>query len=130
MNKRILVIHTFGLGDLILFTPFINYLKKKFKYSTIDFFLSENHTKQVLQGNKSINKIYCSDNSYIKILKKIYEIRNNNYDLTITTTGCSTWKSSLFSFLVCKKERVGEFVNFPSPFYTSQIKRDIKIHFF
>jgi lipopolysaccharide heptosyltransferase II len=81
-KKNILVIRLSSLGDILLTTPFIRSINKKYPDIKIDFILKEQY-KEILQFNPYISKVYeykkaAKDRKLLfKILKK------NKYDLVI-----------------------------------------------
>jgi len=75
--KKILVTLPIGIGDVLMCTPAIRALRKKFKKAQIDCLCHE-WSKEVLEGNKNIdnilveNRIYCTHNPFLlyKIARK------------------------------------------------------------
>jgi len=77
--KKILVINTFGIGDVLFTTPFIVSLKKNFPACFIGY-LGNKRTSQFLAGHSNIDAIYeyerdefkgLYDSSKIKFLSKL-----------------------------------------------------------
>jgi ADP-heptose:LPS heptosyltransferase len=127
--KKILIIHTFGLGDLILFAPFISLIKKNFPSHEIDFFSFERHAIEPIKYSNDIKNFYIADKSYIKSLKIALFLRNK-YQYSIVTTGSSPFKLSIFSKIINAKIAIGEYTKIKTPFYNFQLKRNIRRHFF
>lgn len=78
--NTVLVIRLSSLGDILLTTPLIRSLKKKYPYIKIDFILREEY-QDLLKFNPQINKLFLfrkeTNEHFIK------EIKGNNYDLVI-----------------------------------------------
>jgi lipopolysaccharide heptosyltransferase II len=81
---RILIIRLSSIGDVLLTTPAIRLLKKKFPGSRIDFVV-KNEFAELLIYNSHLDQFYLFDkNDNYKALKEIkQEIRNENYDLIV-----------------------------------------------
>ena len=81
---KILIIRFSSIGDVILTTPAIRHLKKKFPDSTIDFVIKKEFS-ELLIHHPGINKFYIYDkNSNFNALKDIkQEIKAERYDLIL-----------------------------------------------
>ena len=83
--KRILIIQTAFLGDVILATPVVSELKRLFPESHIDFLLKKGN-ESLLANSPHINHVYVLDKSTGKwkaIRALIKQFRKENYDLVI-----------------------------------------------
>ena len=125
---KILIIHTFGLGDMIMFTPTMTYLKQRYPTAGIDFIVFQRFAAEPVKYCKFVNNIYYSDFSIKGILKMGLYLRKQNYDISICTSGANPLKLSIYSYLVGAKKRIGEYRNFQLPFYTKQIKYEENFH--
>jgi heptosyltransferase-3 len=97
---RVLVIQLRRIGDILLTTPVLPYLKKAFPGATIDF-LAEKAGRTVLDSNPHVSKLIIYDPA--QAWKHIKEIRGTKYDIVFDflnnprssiLTGCSgaQWK--------------------------------------
>lgn len=75
--KRILIIRLSSLGDVILTTPVIRALKKKYSNHHIDFLVRSQYS-DVLKYNPYLEKIYEFNTEHIDEL--VSELKQNNYD--------------------------------------------------
>ena len=86
--QNILIIKTHAIGDVLLVTPSIRYVREKFSKAKISLLVG-NWSKEVIEGNPFIDKLISFDDSIllkkkvIKFLKLIYELRKQKYDLCI-----------------------------------------------
>jgi heptosyltransferase-2 len=95
--KRILLIQTAFIGDVILATPLIEALHNEFPNAAIDFLLRKGN-EGLLNNHPYIRNIIVWDKKagkYSQMLKIIGTLRNNRYDLAINlqrflTTGIFT----------------------------------------
>ncbi len=106
---KILFIHTWGLGDLIILTPALKALKEKYPDCQIDFLITEKAAKFPINKCNLINKIYHCKNDLKDFLKLVPQIRKEKYDYGLATTGISPRKSQLFLALLNIKYPIGEF---------------------
>jgi len=106
--KKILVIRSGGIGDVLMTTPLIRAIKNKYPDSKIDYLVG-NWSKEVLEGNKAINEIISFDDEII-FKKKLFRIfslikKLKKYDLCLVLD--KSWQWSLFGFFVGSKFRIG-----------------------
>jgi ADP-heptose:LPS heptosyltransferase len=83
--KRILIIQTAFIGDVILATPLIEKLKRFYPKSEIDFLLRKGN-EGLLKDHPKINQILIWDkknSKYNSLAKLGREVRSNKYDLLI-----------------------------------------------
>lgn len=125
--KKILVIHTFGIGDLIMFTPALSILEKYNTDFKIDFLLTQKGCKSVLENNKNINNIMLSTLSIKDLIKTGLKLRKNKYDISLITTGVKPWKAMIFSLLIGAKVKIGEYRKIKI-IYDKMVKYNKKLH--
>lgn len=126
--KEILIIHTFGLGDMIMFTPTLREIIKKCPDAKIDFLVFQKFAVHPIKDCKEINKIYRTSFEIIDLLKIVFKLRKNRYDISFVTSGTNPLKAGFFSFLIGAKERIGEYRKYPILFFTKNIKYMEKKH--
>ena len=84
--KKILVVQTAFIGDVILITPLLKAIKKLYPIALLDVMVIP-QTSGVLQNNPNINKIILFDkrkNKIISFIKTLLLIKKNKYDIVIT----------------------------------------------
>ncbi|MBK7980204.1 MAG: lipopolysaccharide heptosyltransferase II [Ignavibacteriae bacterium] len=105
--KRILLIQTAFIGDVILITPLIKAAKELFPNALLDI-IAIPQTANILENNPNINSIIIFNKkesklkSFLRILKKIY---SNKYDIAILPHSSLT--SVLLVYLGFVKIRIG-----------------------
>jgi heptosyltransferase-2 len=105
--KRILLVHTAFLGDIILATPLIRETRKLFPGARIDF-LTTPATYDLVKNNPHLDQIILFDKHNHKLLnffKLIPRLIRNKYDLAITPHSHLTTNFLLLFSLI--PERVG-----------------------
>jgi len=83
--KKIIIIQTAFLGDVILATPVIAELKRIFPTVEIDFLLRKGN-ESLLANNPHLRSVFTLDKSkgkYKSILQLIKQLKTEKYDLTI-----------------------------------------------
>lgn len=125
---NILVIHTWGIGDLLMATPAFCSIKKAHPEYQIDVLVAQPASRLVLINNPNIrNVIVCKHNpiSFLFVLFKLYR----KYDISLVTSGVNPLKGSLFSFLTGAEMRIGETrIGHTFSFYTKTIPFDPLMH--
>ena len=105
--KKILIIHTAFIGDVILLTPLIKAIKKCFPDSQIDVLVVP-ACKNILENNPNINTILTFDKENRKISSffKIFgKLRETKYDIAFLAHSSLT--TALLTFLGKIPERIG-----------------------
>lgn len=127
--EKILIIHTNGMGDFIMFTPALKLLKASYPTAQIDILITNHNLFNFIKEQKFFINIYSSDLKFKNLLKIGFHLRKK-YDLSFFTVGGKIWKNKLFSFLLKSKMMIGEsnssFFRFP---YKKSILRDDYSHF-
>lgn len=83
--KKILIIQTAFLGDVILATPVVSELNRLYPEAKIDF-LCKKGNEQLLQNNPKLNRVITFDKSkgkYTSIFRLRKEFKQEHYDLVI-----------------------------------------------
>jgi len=106
MSKKILTISLSGIGNTILFTPFLNSLRKNFPNAKIDFLTLNQAMADVILGSNLVDNIFILPKNPFKILKKILQLRKKHYDYSITAFPSNRWQFNVLAFLIGAKNRV------------------------
>jgi len=108
---KIIIISLSGAGDVLMATPMIRGLRKRFSDAEIDVLVMQGKiTKELLENNKDINKIIYFDfmkNGIVKSLKFCSRLRRRRYDLSITTYPQARLHYSVVSRIIGAKKRIG-----------------------
>jgi len=123
--KKILVIQTASIGDVILSTPVIESLHSKFPDAKIDFLLKKG-TDSLFKAHPFLNQVIVWDKSkrkYPNFLRILKNVRQTNYDYVINIQRfASTGFLTAFSHA---KTSIGFDKNPFSLFFTQRIKHII-----
>jgi len=125
--KRILIIQTASLGDVILSTPLVEKLHHFYPNTKIDFLLKSGY-EGVLRRHPFIHHVIVWDKSekkYQNLFQLIRMFREKKYDAVINVQ--RFFSSGLITALSGAKEKVGFSKNPLSLFFTKRIKHKISI---
>ena len=112
--KRILIVRTDRLGDVLLSTPVVKALRQEFPQSYISMLVSP-YTKEVLEGNPNLDEIITFDKDaknkgFWSTLKFIQVLRKKKFDLVIVLH--PTTRMHLLTFFAGIPKRLGYDRNF------------------
>ncbi|HOP50724.1 MAG TPA: glycosyltransferase family 9 protein [Ignavibacteriales bacterium] len=105
--KKILVVQFYQIGDVLLTTPLVKYLKQEFSEAELHFCANKLPAK-LLENNPYIDKIIINESKNKGLKEKIEffrKIKKENYDLVIDTLG--TNGTALLTYLTAAKYRIG-----------------------
>jgi heptosyltransferase-2 len=123
--KKILLIQTAFIGDVILATSLIEHLNLIFPDSQIDFLLRAGN-QSLIETHPKIKKIYVWEKKKKKIrslIENLKEIRSENYDVVINIQ--RFFSSGLITSLSKAKIKIGFDKNPLSLFFTHKITHKI-----
>ena len=126
--KKILVIQTAFIGDVVWTLPLISALKGIYSSAEIDVVVSPQCTK-LLENNPAVNRVYVLDKKkkgLLNSIRLIQQLRSVGYDLSIAPH--SSLRSGLIVFFSKIKTRLGFKRNFQRFLLTQSIVFPKKIH--
>jgi heptosyltransferase-3 len=105
-HKKILIVRTDRIGDVVLSMPLAELVKKKYPDIKITYFI-RHYTRALLDGNSFIDDVIIADESEGKILFKenLEKIKSKNFGTCIVVN--PTFKITLMMFLASIKNRIG-----------------------
>ena len=124
--KKILIIQTASIGDVILATPVIEKLHKVFPEANIDFLLKKGN-EALFDDHPFLNRMLIwdkKDKKYKNFLHLMRVIRDNKYDLVVNIQ--RFFSSGLLTVLSGAKSTVGFNKNPWSLFFSRSVKHKIK----
>lgn len=127
--KRILIVQTAFLGDVILTTPLIKGLRSLFPDSSICFLLIP-ETKRLLDNNSHLNEVITYDkrgkSGVVAFLQIMGEVEKRHFELAVIPH--RSWRSALLTYLAGIPERVGFDKNAGSILFTRKVTYRSDIH--
>lgn len=128
MSKRILIVQTAFIGDVILITPLIRATRMLYPDSTIDVLVVPAAAK-LLQNNPWLNQVIAypkRQNALLSMWQMLRTLRGNRYDLAISPH--SSARTHILLALSAIPVRIG-FDRGPAPFLlTAKIKHPNNMH--
>ncbi len=105
-HKKILIVRTDRIGDVVLSIPLADLVKNKYPDSEITYFI-RHYTRALLDGNSFIDDVIIADEADGEILLKenLKKIKPRKFDTCIVVN--PTFKISLMMFLARIKNRIG-----------------------
>jgi heptosyltransferase II len=131
LNKKILIIQTAFIGDVILTLPLVQSLKSNFPESQIDF-LCIPYTLGVLKGNPNINEVIVYDKHkkgtgrIQGLINIIRQIRQRRYDIAFLPH--KSFRSALIAFLGRIPKRTGFAGSAMEWLYSDSVKISHNLH--
>jgi heptosyltransferase-2 len=123
--SKYLIIQTAFIGDVILATSLVEFLKQREPNCTIDFLLRDGNQK-LLDNSPHINKVLIWDkktNKTLNLFKLLLEVRKSKYDTVICVQ--RFFNAGLLCGLSGSNQRVGFDSNPLSFLFTKKIKHRI-----
>ncbi len=123
--KRILVIQTASIGDVILATPLVESLHLALPDAKIDFLLKKGN-EHLFENHPFLNEIIIWDKTnrkYKNYYKILFKLRKKSYDLIINVQRFSS--TGLLTVLAGSKQTIGFDKNPFSFFYCTKVKHVI-----
>ena len=122
--KKILLIQTAFIGDVILSTPLIANLHKQFPNIQIDYLVKKGN-EELLSGHPNVNHVFIFDkgNKYVSLKENIRLIRQEKYDTIINLHRYAS--SGLICALSGAKQKIGFKKNPFSFLYSKSYKHSI-----
>jgi len=73
-NKNIVIVNTFGIGDVLFSTPLVDAIKKIMPDAEVNYICNQ-RTYKVLENNKNINNIVVFEKDHFRDVAKKSKIR-------------------------------------------------------
>ncbi len=130
--KNVLIIMMGGIGNMIFLTPALKALRKALPSSAFTFLLGPYSAENAVEGSNLIDrKIIIEPKKFTGFsgnIRLIQKLRQENFNLSITSTGTNPLKSGLLCTLAGIKYRLGENINRKGFFYNLRVPFDKNQH--
>lgn len=114
--KEVLIIHTWGLGDMILLTPVLQMVYTMYPDVRFSFIIFQKQSALPILNAPYTGDVFYSDWNAFTGLKSIINIRSKTYDTVMFTSGVSVWKAGLFLLGLRAKHKISEINKYKFPF--------------
>jgi heptosyltransferase-2 len=128
-HKRILIIQTAYIGDVILCTPLVKVLRQTFPDAFISFLLIP-ETENVLKNNPHLNEVLVYDKRKKRglgsFLQMVSRVKQGKFDLTVIPH--RSMRSALLAYLSGIAERIGFDRAVGSSLFTRKVTHNANLH--
>jgi heptosyltransferase-2 len=108
--KRILILGSIGIGNLLLFSPALKIIRKDFPNAKIVMVVLKKVFSYLYESEPDVDEIHVLDVNEVKTfgekIKSILKVRQFKPDLTITTFPANRFEYNLLPFITGAKYRV------------------------
>lgn len=113
--KKIMILGSIGIGNLLLFSPALKALKKEFPNAHITFIVLKKSFEQLYEHSPDVDEIIIVEKKlYPGVwgkIKLISELRKKKFDVSITTFPANRFEYNLLPFLSGAKLRIAHKYN-------------------
>lgn len=127
MINRFLIVHTWGIGDLLMFTPALQLLMNELPKTRFDFLVGQPSTAEIIKYCERVENVYYLGKPKT-LFKQIMTLRKKKYDCVLVTSGVNPWKSGLLVWAIGSANRVGDYSRNPNPLFTVSVRREETAH--
>ena len=112
---KVLLIHTWGIGDMIMLTPVLRLVKTMFPALELEILCFPKFAAIPVTNAPFISKIHFTGWKANLLLPALFQLRKEKYQAVLFSAGVTPWKQWLFMFLLKADIRVGEYrkIRFP-----------------
>jgi len=108
-NKEILIIHTWGLGDLILLTPVLNLVNKLHPEVRFTFLIFQRIAAKPIFHAPYEHEILYSGWKPSELYQTVLTLRKKKFYAAFFTSGVTVWKAGLLLSVLRAQQKVGEY---------------------
>ncbi len=113
--RNILIVHTWGIGDLILLTPVLRAVKKLHPHTRFSLLFFPRQAAIPITGADFVDEIAFSAWKPLELLKSIRSLRRQHFDAVMFSSGVTPWKAWLFMLSLKAKHKVSEYSGLKYP---------------
>ncbi len=126
LNKT-LILHTWGIGDMILLTPVLELIHAIHPALKFDFAVFQWASVLPIQRAPYMGSVHKCSCSPWPMVRDIWNIRGSKYDRIIVTSGTNSGKAGIYALLTGIRIRCGEYRSRDLSLYTIKSKFDPSI---
>ncbi len=113
--NEIQIIHTWGLGDMILLTPVLGLVNKLYPQYKLSFLCFQKVSASPIKLAPYTQDIDFSNWRATSLITAIRKLRNKQLFAVFCSSGVTHWKAWLFMLLIPAKYKIGEYKRFRLP---------------
>ncbi len=119
---KVLLIHTWGIGDLILLTPVLQAVKTLYPLLELEILFFPKSAAIPVTDAPFISKIHFTGWKANLLLPTLFKLRKEKYQAVLFSSGVRPWKTWLFMLLLKAEIKVGEYKKFRYPGLSVYVK--------
>ncbi len=107
---KILINALSGIGDALMFSPALKILHDNLPNYKIDMLVMFHSVKELYRTSPYLNNIYHIDflkQSSVKSLEEIYDLRKNDYFMSVNVYPSNRYEYNILNYLIGAKKRYG-----------------------
>ncbi len=108
--RKILILYLTGIGNTILFIPTLRVLRHQLADTIVDVMVRHEQSKEILERINCSRKIYVfnpnTHKTFVEKLQFLRTVREERYDVSITTFPSNRAAFNILSFLIGAKRRI------------------------
>lgn len=116
--REILIVHTWGIGDMIMLTPALRAAKKLHPELKISLLVTQPGAAKPVLGAPYVESVIYAGNKPRHLFPAIPRLRRKRYHAVLFSTGVSPLKAWLLLLLARAERKLGEYRSFKLPFLT------------
>ncbi|MDD4309729.1 MAG: hypothetical protein PHO32_05070, partial [Candidatus Cloacimonetes bacterium] len=120
--KEILIIHTWGIGDLILLTPVLRAISHLHPWIKISMLFFPKAAALPILESPYVHEVLFTKWNLSTLLSTLIKLRRKKYHAVMFSSGVTHWKAWLFMLLLRAESRIGEYSIARLPGLTAYIR--------
>jgi len=123
-ENKILIIHTWGIGDMIMLTPVLQAVKTLYPLLELEILFFPKSAAIPVNNAPFVSKIHFTGWKTNLLLHTLFQLRKEKYKAVLFSSGVTPWKSWLFMLLLKAENKIGEYkkIRYPGLSYYTQYK--------
>jgi lipopolysaccharide heptosyltransferase II len=112
--RKILVIGTGGIGDVVMKMPLFTHIRQRFPQAEIVLFTSSGPERELVESHPGIDRIFTLEQREamrmrhpLQVIRNLRKLRAERFDMTLTTHQGIGFTGAVFSYLLGAPIRVG-----------------------
>jgi len=123
-SREILIIHTWGIGDLVLLTPALKVAKKLHPELRVTLLVFPRQAAIPVLNAEYVANVCYGGWKPSELVRTLMAKRHRRYYAVLFTSGVTPWKAWLFMLVLKSKHKISEYNQFKYPLLTDYVRHD------
>jgi len=119
---HLLIIHTWGLGDLILLTPVINVIHQQYPHLQVSFLFFQSNAAAPIKRAPWLKEIHYCRLKVFQLVRMVMRLRNFRFEISMVSSGVTPWKAGLLQLFLRSGLKVNEYGHIPLPYISGKVR--------